>query len=111
MSQAHVMKEIGDVLAKEARTECVGLWVLLWEVKQRLPSLGPVEARAAVLAIVREAIEQETVVPGEFVEMRFTPWRASAKEALARIESAWLALGREPNIGEVVWFIARTPPS
>jgi hypothetical protein len=111
MSEAHVIEDIRELLATEVQTDCVGLWTVLWEVKQRLPSLTPEEARTTVLAIVREAIEREMVVPGEFVEMRFVRWEASPKVALDRIEGAWLALGREPNIGEVVWFVAPTRPN
>jgi hypothetical protein len=111
MSQAHVIEEIIDVLAKEVQTDCVGLWAVLWEVNQHLPSLTPAEARATVLAVIREALERETVVPGEFVEMSFVPWKASPKEAMERIERAWPVLGKEPNIGEVVWFVAQTRPS
>lgn len=111
MSQARVIEEIGEVLAKEVQTDGVGLWAVLWEVKQRLPSLSPAEARATVLAVVRGAIERGVVVPGEFVEMRFVPWESSPKEVLERIESAWIALRREPNVGEVVWFVARTRPN
>jgi hypothetical protein len=111
MSQAHLIEEVREILAKEVQTDCVGLWAVLWEVKQRLPSLTPAEARATVLAVVREALEREIVVPGEFVEMRFVPWEASPKEAIERIERAWLALAREPNIGEVVWFIAQSRPT
>ena len=99
------------MLAEEVMTDCVGLWSVLWEVKQRLPSLTSAEARTIVLAVVRAALEREVILPVEFVDMHVVPWKASPKEAMERIESAWLALGREPNIGEIVWFIARTRPS
>jgi hypothetical protein len=111
MSQDKVIQEVGEVLAKEIRSDCVGLWTILWEVRQRLPSLSAAEARSTVMIIVRAAIERGLVVPGDFVEARFVPWEASASEALARIDEAWLALGREPNIGDVVWFVAPTLPS
>ena len=112
MRHAQIMEEIGKVFAEEVRTDCVGLWTVLWEVKQRLPALCPEEARARVLAIVREAIERGTVVPGAFVEMRFVPWEGSPNEAVERIEREWLVLlGTEPNIGDVVLFVARTAPS
>jgi hypothetical protein len=111
MSRADVIDEVRDILAKEVQTDCVGLWAVLWEVRQRLPSLTPAEARATVLAVIREAVEREVVVCGEFVEMHFVSWEASPEEAVKRIEGAWLALGREPNIGDVVWFAARTQPS
>jgi hypothetical protein len=111
MSQAQVIEEISRGLAEEARVDCVGLWTVLWEVKQRLPSLTPAEARVVALAVIHNAIEQGMVVPGEFVAMRFVPWEGPPEEAVQRIESRWLALGREPNIGEVVWFTSRTVPS
>jgi hypothetical protein len=34
----------------------------------------------------------------------FEPWQLSTEESLARIAREWQALGREPNIGEIVWF-------
>jgi hypothetical protein len=111
MSQAQIIKEIGKMLVDEVQTDCVGLWAVLWEVKQRLPSLTPAEARAAVLSIVREAIEGDVIMPVEFVNMRVVPWDASPKEAMDRIENAWLALGREPTIGEIVWFVTRARPT
>lgn len=111
MSHAQVILEIGTLLAQEVETDYVGLWAILWEVKQRLPSLSPAEARSIVLAIVREAIERNVVVPGEFVEMHFTPWKLSPMEALERIESTWCALDREPDVGEVVWFVAKPRPN
>jgi hypothetical protein len=108
MSKAQIIEEIGKMLADEVQTDCVGLWAVLWEVKQRLPSLTPAEARTTVLSIVREAIEQEVIMPADVVNIRAVPWDASPREALKRIESEWLALGREPTIGEIVWFVART---
>jgi hypothetical protein len=111
MSQAQAIEEIGKVLAEEVQSDCVGLWAVLWEVKQRLPSLTPAETRATVLAVVREALEREVIVPGEFVGMRFMQWEVSLKDALERIDNAWLALGREPTIGEVVWFMAQARPN
>lgn len=34
----------------------------------------------------------------------FEPWPFDPEEALARIESEWQELGRDPDIGEIVWF-------
>lgn len=110
MSHSDVIEELQRVLAQEVQSDSVGLWALVWELKQRLPSVPVAEARMTVLAVVGAAIERGNVVPGDFVEMRFVPWGISSHAALERIESAWIALGRDPDIGEIVWFAAATRP-
>jgi hypothetical protein len=34
----------------------------------------------------------------------FEAWQLTPEQSLRRIEDEWIALGREPNIGEVAWF-------
>jgi hypothetical protein len=34
----------------------------------------------------------------------FVAWDLSPDQAVDQIEREWLALGREPGIGEVAWF-------
>jgi hypothetical protein len=36
----------------------------------------------------------------------FVPWELSTDGAITRIEKEWSALGREPSIGDIVWFAA-----
>ena len=37
----------------------------------------------------------------------FQSWELSPMQTIERINSEWDKLGREPNIGDVVWFTAR----
>lgn len=104
------MEQATRVLIEEAQTDTVGLWAVLWQVREEMPSLTSDEAKQATLAVVRGAIGGEHIVPGEFADqdedtMVFVPWRLSATESMARIEREWASLGRDPNPGEVVWFV------
>jgi hypothetical protein len=36
----------------------------------------------------------------------FHPWKTSSEDAYRRIAREWLKLGREPDIGDIVWFTA-----
>jgi hypothetical protein len=105
------IEEVKRVLIEEALTDIVGPWLLLGVVRENAPLLTPDEARQATLKAVREALAEERVVPGEFVDLdeetyAFAPWRLSVDDAMARIEREWTALGREPNPGEIAWFAA-----
>jgi hypothetical protein len=110
MIQRAAIDKIKRVIVEEAQTDTVGLWSVLWQVKHDVPSLAPDEARQAALTVVREALAVESVVAGEFVDQdedtaAFMSWQVSVDEAMARIEREWTALGREPTLGEVVWFV------
>lgn len=41
----------------------------------------------------------------------FEPWPLHPEEAVARIEEEWKGLGRDPDIGEIVWsaMTGKTP--
>lgn len=110
MIERETMEQIRRVLVEEAQTDALGLWSVLWQVKEDLPSLTPDEARQATLTVIREALAGNQILPGEFVDhdedtSAFVAWPLSADEAVRRIEREWAALGREPNLGDVVWFV------
>ncbi len=102
--------EIKRSLDQETQTDTVSLWAVLWQIKQNMPLLTPDEAKQATLTVVREALLENRIVLGEFVDQDedtavFAVWQLSLDDALARIEREWAALGREPNLGEVVWLV------
>jgi hypothetical protein len=110
MIDRSTIDEVKRVLVEEAQTNTVGPWVLVGVVSDVAPTLPPEQAREAILNAVREALAEERVVPGDFVDKdddtyAFVPWRLSVDEAMARIRRDWIALGREPNPGEVAWFV------
>ncbi len=111
MTSSTVINEVDALLREEARSDCVGLWAVLWEVRQRLPALTSEAARAVVLAAVRKALDEGGVVAGEFVEgdeghWAFASWDLAPDQAIARIERDWSSLGREPNLGDIASFVA-----
>jgi hypothetical protein len=102
--------EIRRALVEEARTDTVGLWAVLWQVKQEMPVLTPDEAKRVTLTVIREALLEERIASGNFVDQdedtqAFVVWPSSVEETIARIDREWTALGRDPNLGEVAWFV------
>jgi hypothetical protein len=110
MSERVVMEATKRILVEEAQRDTVGLWAVLWQVKKDMPSLGQDDARRVAIALIGETLGDNQIVPGEFVDRdeeteAFVPWLLSADEAVERIESEWGRLGREPSIGDIVWFV------
>lgn len=105
-----ILQDVASEVVEESRSDTVGLWSVVWEVKQRLPSLSPNEVMTAVLQVIEAALEDAGLVAGEFVPtdeetVEFVPWGLSQEETLARVEREWRRLGREPALGDVVWFV------
>ena len=111
MNQEEKHREIRCVLVEEGQSDVVGLWTVLWQVRAELPSLTVQEAKAATLAVIRDALDRVEVVVGEFREQDFEAtsficWQTPVPDAIRRIDSEWVALGRDPNLGEIAWFVA-----
>ena len=111
MNQEEKHREIRCVLVEEGQSDVVGLWTVLWQVRAELPSLTVQEAKAATLEVIRDALDRVEVVVGEFREQDFETtsficWQTPVPDAIRRIDSEWVALGRDPNLGEIAWFVA-----
>lgn len=96
-------------LQQELLYECgldqTGLWEFVWMTAEELDLDDPDEVRAAVLESTSGLLKAGYIragVPKGRVD--FDPWNLSPEEAIERIEREWDALGREPDIGEIVWF-------
>ncbi len=101
---------------RECKEDHVGLWSIIWQLRYALndgnyplpeeDKANPAEVRRLTLEVVRDFLESGLVHAGfPTVDGRgFTPWRLPPAEVLARINAGWDALGREPNIGDIVWF-------
>ncbi len=110
MIESTALKDIKRAIVEEARSDVVGLWAILWEVRQRMPSINTQQAQAATLAVVAEALEEQAVVAGDFVDKHqeaavFVPWSLATQAAISRIRNDWDALGRDPNLGDIVCFV------
>ena len=92
-----------DEFRREAHEDYVGLWEIVrhW---QDAGSASLDERRDLTLETVRRLLEGG-VVAGKFEEGQWRFWPEQGPVALARIETEWTALGHEPDVGEIVWFV------
>ncbi|MBI5623803.1 MAG: hypothetical protein HY924_08500 [Elusimicrobia bacterium] len=98
-------------LKKSFRRECAEDHVGLWSIVRSLritfgENLARQLVRDATMEIVTNLLQSRTIKPGFPASngRDFEPWNLSPDEAIARIQSEWDELGREPTIGEIVWF-------
>jgi len=111
MIEQATMNEVKRVLIEQAQTDIVGLWTVVWDIEHAVPTVTADEAMRATLAVIREAIAEESILVGEVVDQdentaTFVPWQLSVEQAIARIEQAWSSLRRKPDPGEIAWFVA-----
>lgn len=104
------MEEIERIILEESRTDIVGLEAVLWEIRQMFQGLSSEDARARTLNVVAQLVGTHRIVAGQFADqdegtLVFEPWDLPAKEIVSRIDGEWNALGRDPNPGEIVWFV------
>jgi hypothetical protein len=94
-------------LIAEAKEDEVGLWLVIAKVREELGISDNDQVRESTISCVRRLLESNEVEAGYYkpdgtgVEI----WKINADETISRIESGWEALGREPDIGEVVVFV------
>jgi hypothetical protein len=98
---------IRESVLMEAVDDYVGLWSVAWEFREKEGEKEPIEIRRKTLETIKSLLEEELIQPGMFNQAGvFELWNLIPKRALERIESEWDALGREPTLGEIVWFVA-----
>jgi len=103
------LEQIWSPFRHELTRDHVGLWILIRAVKDAEPDATARDVRGVTMEVLRYALEQGDAIAGHFdgKTYAFVPWEGSADDVIARAEHAWDALGREPNIGEV---LALMPP-
>ena len=105
------MTDFSGVIDEFAReSDVVGLWQLIAHIRDTLPDLSNQEAMDQTLALVRRMIERgfEAGDP-PYSAGGYRRWSNQNSEyILARIRIEWKALGRVPDIPDIVWFL---PPA
>jgi hypothetical protein len=86
----------------EAARDVVGLWELCGAARDDWGAETPEESKPLVLGFVREllanGVQAVDIANGQ-------PWPDQRPvSVLARISREWDALGREPNVPDIVWF-------
>src|SRR5258708_26189540 len=95
-------KEVQNDFLSESREDLVGLWSVIWRIKNEMGENDPLRVQALSVDILRALLNDGLIkagVPndeGEFVE-----WCGSTETILTRIKEEWDHLGREPDIGDV----------
>lgn len=103
-------------LLAECKEDHVGLWEVVWSTRFLLNREEPPggdkdhaaqeDVRRMTLRVLKELLEEGLVQAGFPAPdgRGFQPWPMPPSEVVARVQSEWDALGREPNIGEIAWF-------
>jgi hypothetical protein len=106
-----------DEVIKDLEEGCdddiVGLWAIIWHLRQAIDEQEDIFE--ATLRVVSTLLDKG-IVAGQFRNDRFEIWRMPKAEVLGKIRNDWRTLGREPNLGDVVWLtteklLSRQKPS
>jgi hypothetical protein len=88
----------------EAKRDVLGLWQLCRSAHRDWGVENPQEVKALVLSFVR-AVLAHGIQAVDVVDQR--PWPSQDPDrVIERISREWDALGREPNVPDIVWFKA-----
>jgi hypothetical protein len=98
---------IKDSILIECCEDYVGLWAIAWEFREIQKEKDASEIRRKTMQVVEELLNADLIQAGTFSEDGdFEVWKLQTPDILKRIESEWDVLRREPNLGEIAWFIA-----
>jgi hypothetical protein len=104
------MVEKYNKLLKELLVECeedhVGLWSIIHDIHCELGENDPCEVQQIALGLIDKLFDDPRMAAGFPADdgRGFLPWDLSKSEILSRIKNEWDVLGREPDIGDIVWF-------
>ncbi len=97
----HKETDLLERILVECEDDYVGLWSILRQVKEaRYPH--PEVVTLALLRYLLAAGIVEAGVPDN--KGGFKPWSSDVDGTISRICSERSQLGREPDIGDIVWF-------
>jgi hypothetical protein len=98
----------GDLVLGYCADDYTGLWLIVAELRDR--SGGAIDDRG-ILDILYGLLKEGQIQAGFPTHdgRGFEPWPSSPEETISRIEREWRQLGREPDIGEIVWLNAPGP--
>lgn len=101
-------------IARQILGECREDYVGLWSIVRRIRGAG-VEDRTRIiettLPLLTQLLSEGRIKVGQFSDQKFHEWKVQPQDAIAKIESEWKKLGRDPDIGEVAWFVAAETPT
>jgi hypothetical protein len=104
MNKIDLTSVVADI-ARESEDDHVGLWVV---VKQLIAAgVGENEIVEQTISVIKTVVELYNVGIGQFIGSNFIFWNESLESSLNRIRIEWYELGRQPDIGDIAWIVAR----
>lgn len=106
MMTARTIKKLHQRWIAASIDDYLGLWRPADNVRDRLgPTATEDEVRRETLAALAPLLRIGKL---RAVDLEhgggYTEWPGSSDSHLERIDAEWRALGRPPNIGDIVWF-------
>ena len=104
MTLDDLIKEICD----EAKISFVSMWHIVNDIESDLKIKNIGEVRANSIKIVSALMEHD-IFPGNYTleglrQEGFSFWPGTPDELIRRIEDAWTALNRMPDVDDICWF-------
>jgi hypothetical protein len=103
-----------DTLMREATDGEFGFWVVVDDLREggreggREQGQDAAALEQAALMVVRELLRRGLAVGSLRSDGSFSPWPDQDPARVAdRIRREWRALGEDPSIGEICWFLPR----
>jgi len=102
--------QVAEAVAASVRTEAaedyVGLWSVVRNLRQRMPDASEGAVQSALEDVIRRLLSSDCVF-GQFVDdLGFVAWPPD--RLIEQVLDELATLGRDPDIGEVGWFLAST---
>jgi hypothetical protein len=89
----------------EGLDDYLGLWEFVASVRDESDSDNAGEIRRRTLALVHGMLDEGLASPGfPTRDGHFDVVEMDAEDAIARISREWGELGREPDVGDIIWL-------
>ncbi len=99
------MADIEKDFLTECKEDYVGLWVLVRAYREAKPEISTDSIRTEVLSLLSKLLKENKIIAGNpNASGEFVKWELSEEECVNQIEMLWSSLGREPDIGDIVWL-------
>ncbi|MEK7528606.1 MAG: hypothetical protein AAB592_02485 [Patescibacteria group bacterium] len=99
------MSEREKSIVEKCTKQPLDLWGVI-DINNTYKSKYAVKIQEKTFQILRDLLEFGLIQAGFPTSdgRKFNPWKTSSEDTISRIISELDALGREPTIGEIVWF-------
>ena len=93
-------------LVSESRVDHVGLWNPVIHIRG-LGLADDATIMRTTLDMLLPLLSTGQIQAGQFAvdSDEFRIWEMQPRDVVARIEREWKALGRDPGLGDIVWFV------